>query len=810
MRPFPSRPLARVVSSVAAVAMLLVPAAVRSQSAYPMAPWPPTLAASHPLDAYWTGEFGYSELNGFVSAMLVDEYRVVLGGTFSGLGDVPARNVLSWDGTTFAPLGGGLPNPVRSLTRWGGLIVAGLVAGGAEGGCTNDVWTFDGNDWTPIGCFSGSVTALATYRGDLVVAPIGSALHRWDGATWNRLATGSLNETSALLPLGDSLFVGSTGSTLPVRVWNGTSLTNVGGTLSSSFSTVRRLSAMVAWNGSPVIAGNLNTENGVARGSTILRFDGSQWVGLGNVSGESSGLAIRNGELVTSIRVGAEYLVHQFTGGAWVPVDTSGAATGSTSLAVVGDTILTRSLTRIGSTTVSTPAMHAGGSWQPLRQSWSATMRGARVTSTVRLLSWQGELLAGGSSRVGATAGSISVPGGIPRWDGNEWTPHPTGGTQPGAATLRIDSTGALHGITATVVVRWDGSTWVVVSPAFSTGWLTDFGFESDRIVVCADWSTSIESPSGVARLESGAWQSIGGCDFVGLISFYQRPRVIGTWRDRLVVGGDAGVERTCDWVDFEMTQGLAMYDGSAWSMPLQEAVGSLWLDVGTMVEHEGDLIVGGGPETFYPFGTQPSETVRLDGAHATPLAAGAWATTALASIQGRLLAGGVFVRLDSTLGYGVAEWNGTRWDLLGSGTNGPVTSIAEYGGDLYIAGAFAWANGKPSHGIARLAGFPRLGAPGRGGAAAALLLGAPNPNPSRGPQRVTFTLPHASHVRASVHDVSGRRVATLLDGPRAAGTHALTWDGRGPGGGAVAPGLYFLRVRTDAGAAGATLVRLE
>jgi hypothetical protein len=49
--------------------------------------------------------------------------------------------------------------------------------------------------------------------------------------------------------------------------------------------------------------------------------------------------------------------------------------------------------------------------------------------------------------------------------------------------------------------------------------------------------------------------------------------------------------------------------------------------------------------------------------------------------------------------------------------------------------------------------------------------------------------------VRASVLDITGRRVAALLDEDVAAGRRELTWEPR-----SLAAGVYFLRLETAAG----------
>jgi 1,4-alpha-glucan branching enzyme len=89
------------------------------------------------------------------------------------------------------------------------------------------------------------------------------------------------------------------------------------------------------------------------------------------------------------------------------------------------------------------------------------------------------------------------------------------------------------------------------------------------------------------------------------------------------------------------------------------------------------------------------------------------------------------------------------------------------------------------------------------------LELASPWPNPSRGTSLLRFTLPQASRVRLSVHDVAGREVAVATEGDLAAGEHSTVWDGLDGSGRAAAPGLYFVRLTTPQGARTTRLVRL-
>jgi hypothetical protein len=73
--------------------------------------------------------------------------------------------------------------------------------------------------------------------------------------------------------------------------------------------------------------------------------------------------------------------------------------------------------------------------------------------------------------------------------------------------------------------------------------------------------------------------------------------------------------------------------------------------------------------------------------------------------------------------------------------------------------------------------------------------LGQNQPNPFRGPTTIAFSVAEPSPVRLVVYDASGRRVAGLASGHRAAGHYRLDWDGLDASGQPVAGGIYFYRL---------------
>jgi S-formylglutathione hydrolase FrmB len=64
-------------------------------------------------------------------------------------------------------------------------------------------------------------------------------------------------------------------------------------------------------------------------------------------------------------------------------------------------------------------------------------------------------------------------------------------------------------------------------------------------------------------------------------------------------------------------------------------------------------------------------------------------------------------------------------------------------------------------------------------------------PTPSHGPVTISFLMDRKGFGTLDIMDVTGRRVASLLDGELASGAHEVTWDRQGSGG----MGVYFVRM---------------
>jgi hypothetical protein len=94
------------------------------------------------------------------------------------------------------------------------------------------------------------------------------------------------------------------------------------------------------------------------------------------------------------------------------------------------------------------------------------------------------------------------------------------------------------------------------------------------------------------------------------------------------------------------------------------------------------------------------------------------------------------------------------------------------------------------------------------GGAPPAVQFHGASPNPFRSGTTLRFALPAAGPARLTIYDVTGRRVARLIDGDLPAGEQALAWDGRNERGVRTAPGFYLARLESAGSSRSVRIVR--
>ncbi len=137
----------------------------------------------------------------------------------------------------------------------------------------------------------------------------------------------------------------------------------------------------------------------------------------------------------------------------------------------------------------------------------------------------------------------------------------------------------------------------------------------------------------------------------------------------------------------------------------------------------------------------------------------------------------------------GPYQWNGTSWVSLDDGSIPKVqfrsVETIPYRGVVRFA---TWGAGLLDYATGATAGVSPE-------PAVTSLALAPDANPIRGMGRINYALPAPGRATIELIDVSGRRVATLLDAVQPAGRGTVALDAS-----RVGPGVYFARLTTPQG----------
>ena len=83
-------------------------------------------------------------------------------------------------------------------------------------------------------------------------------------------------------------------------------------------------------------------------------------------------------------------------------------------------------------------------------------------------------------------------------------------------------------------------------------------------------------------------------------------------------------------------------------------------------------------------------------------------------------------------------------------------------------------------------------------------------PNPGRMSGTIRFATTRSGPVRASIHDLGGREVREVFEGPMGPGEHALDWDRLDRTGRPIPPGIYLVKIQTTEGVATARYAALR
>lgn len=408
--------------------------------------------------ARWNGTAWNALASGFVgpptgpgamqanAALELPNGDLVVGGNFAGAPGTPAAAIARWNGSTWSPLGTGLPssNPYSSVLSLALLPNGDLLAGGefslATGGPADGLARWNGSTWAPLGSGIGGATGnnppvvvamLPRANGELIAAgafsvangSVGNSIARWNGSTWAPLGSGLLLggfEASVVglleLPNGDLLVAGyfDTAGGAPASAlarWNGSSWAPW------SANTVGSVSAMVFDATGALVVARLVP--GV--GFDVARWNGSTWTSLGTFSSPArSLLVLPNGDLLaggnfTSIGGVTAFGIARFDGASWSEVDGGAYETNHLLARRNGEVVACGRFTYAGSQ-VSPLVARLASSCPALATSVGNGCAGSAgpLTLTTTTLPWLGGAWTTRASNVPANAIAVRVFGLVP------------------------------------------------------------------------------------------------------------------------------------------------------------------------------------------------------------------------------------------------------------------------------------------------------------------------------------------------------------------------------------------------------------
>jgi hypothetical protein len=588
-----------------------------------------------PRLAFWDGT-GWSPLgrpfDGPVSALAVYENRLVAAGSFTRAGDDSVGRAAEWDGQTWRALGGGPSHGVRSLAAHGAALFAAVEILDAPEGAPCPLLIWDGTAWECAGLDlengAGGVNDLALFHGDLIAG--GSFLlelegdttavqiARWDGETWDPLASG-----------------------FDAGVWT------------------------LAVYQDRLVAGGPFSRYGAETVSTVAVLDGGSWIPLGteassrSTAGSASDLAVYNDRLVASGSGLGSGLpaahVAQWNGERWAPLveEGSGFTGGAPSalnalVSYNGHVVAAGAFGNVGGVAARNIALWDGRSWHPLGGGFDGEVHALHVHG--------GDLYAAGRF---TRAGGVEANS-VARWDGSDWYPlgSGVGGFARTLATFEDDLIAGGHfatagGVNAPRVARWDGTAW----SGFGEGIGAD---PLDEVLALAVYKGALYaggqfSISGarvtrnIARWDGTEWaQPLYGLDNQRGFSYVA---ALCVYDGLLVAGG------SFDHNGPSVVNRIALWNGSGWDS-LGSGVGVDDDVVNALAVYSGGLVAGGEFQTAG--GDSASHIARWDGAGWTALGSGTdgWVST-LAANDSTLYAGGPFRAAGGKPSVGIARWMG-------------------------------------------------------------------------------------------------------------------------------------------------------
>lgn len=244
-----------------------------------------------------------------------------------------------------------------------------------------------------------------------------------------------------------------------------------------------------------------------------------------------------------------------------------------------------------------------------------------------------------------------------------------------------------IDGIALSRVARWNGSTWEPMGDGFDAEVLALVVWNGHLYAGGAFTESGAQSTYSLARWNGSNWEPVAGGVPSGTVH-----ALVG-FGSQLVVGGD--FDRVGDGIDEVATEGVAFWDGSAWSSANTGFHDSEYGYVNALAVHAGALYAGGFFLSVSGGSGIAQHVARYTGSDWVDVGGGVqtdgdWYSGEvydLVSYDGVLFVAGYFNEVGGGVSCdGVAAWGGTFWELRGFLAGyGQADELAVVDGQLYV-----------------------------------------------------------------------------------------------------------------------------
>ncbi|RJP89124.1 MAG: hypothetical protein C4518_10310 [Desulfobacteraceae bacterium] len=337
--------------------------------------------------------------------------------------------------------------------------------------------------------------------------------------------------------------------------------------------------------------------------------------------------------------------------------------------------------------------------------SWSALGSGigdrdGDTTVNALAVDGAGNLYAGG---IFDTAGGVAVKN-IAKWDGASWSALGSG-IDGEVKALAVDDAGNLYaggrfttagGVSVNYIAKWDGTSWSSLGSGMGRddkyfGSVSALALDDAGNLYAGGYFTTAGgvAAKNIARWDGADWSALGNgtSNSVGILAM--------DGAGNLYAGG---------W--FHTAGGVPANNIAKWD-------GTSWSSLGSGIDGEVKALAVDGAGNLYAGG---QFIAKWDGARWSalgsgmdgPPSGGPVVKALAADSEGNLYAGGRFDTAGGVPAKNIAKWDSVNWSSLGSnmlalrGVDGGVAALAADGGDLYAGGKFTTAGGVPVNGIAK------------------------------------------------------------------------------------------------------------